>query len=40
MICRKKMSEKGLVEAREAGDAVASVMQRNTEQALCSRSSL
>jgi len=33
----KETSEKGLVKAREAGDAKASSMQRNVEQALRSR---
>jgi len=32
----KKMSDKDLVKAREAGDAKASAMQRNAEQVLCS----
>lgn len=36
----KKMSDKGLIKARSADDALASAMQRNTEQALYSHFSL
>jgi len=39
MIYPKKTSEEELIKACEAGDAVASAMQRNAEQVLCSRSS-
>jgi len=39
MIYQKKTCDKHLIKAREAGDAVASAMQRNAEQVLCSRSS-